>query len=332
MAIANVDYRAPESLTELLSLKAELGSAAAVLAGGTDLVLRLKQQLTRPDVLLSLKNVAELSAIETDPIHITIGAAATLSAVMDHPDVKAELPGLVEALSRIGHPSCQHARATLGGNLLLQTRCLFYNQSAFWRSGLERCFKDGGQVCLVLSESKECSSVNQSDGAPMALALSAQARLVSATGERLVSLAELYSGKGEEPFTLAPGEVLAQVRFPRPVGDFGQAYHKIALRSHIDYPLVGAAAALALENGVVDRVRLAVCGTGAAPLVIDSAEALLKGQAPDESIINEVGRAAESAVAGFIVNNAGTDEVYRRQMVAVAARRALTEAVARAGG
>ncbi len=330
MSVPEVDYQAPASLVELLALKAEKGPAAAVLAGGTDLVVRLKQRLAQPEVLLSLKNIAELKTIEVDPVQIVIGAGVTLAEIIKDETVAAELPGLAEALSRVGHPSCQHHTATLAGNLLLEPRCLYYNQSDFWRKGLERCFKAGGQVCLIMPESKECSSANLSDGAPMVVALSGQVRLVSARGERIIPAAELYTGKGEEPFTLQPDEVLAEIRIPRPVGLVGQAYEKICYRSFLDFPLVSAAALIGLNKGLVDRVRLVVGGASAAPLTIDEAEAVLKGEEPTEALIRKVSAAAMETAAGLIVNNAGANEEYRRQMVEVAARRALLRALERA--
>lgn len=327
MAPIDMDYHAPSNLKQLLSLKAELGSSAAVLAGGTDLVVRMNQKLALPAALVSLKNLTELSGIDQDPVNIIIGAGTPLAQVIADPLVAEELPGLKAALESIGHPTCQHYRGTIGGNLLLEPRCWFYNQSSFWRQGHDRCFKAGGQVCLALPDSKECSAANQSDGAPMLVALSAQVKLASTNGERLIPAAQLYTGKGEEPFTLAPEEVVTQIRIPRPAGQVGQAYVKIRQRSYMDYPLISAAAVVGFSgSGQVDKVRLVVGAAGPAPVVIDRAEAILKGQAPTEELIAQAAAEAQTTVEGVIVNNAGTDEEYRRQMVEVATRRALAKA------
>ncbi len=327
MRLPAFEYRSPKSLDELIAAKKELGPAALVLAGGTDLVIRLKQRLAKPEALLSIRDVEELGAMEADPIHLKIGAGVTLEKVLSEPLVKEEFPGLFQALSRIGHPSCQHHTATLGGNLLLEPRCLYYNQTDFFRKGHERCFKAGGQVCLVNPESKECASVNQSDGAPMLLAYSAQVRLVSASGQRIIQVGELFSGKGELPFTLAEDEILAEIRLPRPVGRIGSAYEKLAARSALDFPLASAAAVASLEKGKVERVRLVVGQAGPAPLLVEEADSLLRGRTPEPKLIAQAAQAAQRVGGGMIVDNFGGTEGYRREMVGVLARRALTRAL-----
>ncbi|MCG8375818.1 MAG: FAD binding domain-containing protein [Chlorobiales bacterium] len=218
MHLPDFGFQAPQTLEELLGLKEEAGDSALVLAGGTDLVVRLKQRLAHPSTILSIRDVAELKKIEADPIHLRIGAGVSLASIMSHDSIRDEFPGLVQAVAAIGHPSCQHHSATLGGNLLLEPRCLYYNQSAFWRKGHERCLKTGGQVCLVNPEAKDCSSANRSDGATMLTAYSALVKLVSARGERLIPVSELFTGKGEAPFSLLEDEVLAEIRLPRPAG------------------------------------------------------------------------------------------------------------------
>ena len=328
MRLPDFEYHSPKSLAELIAVKKELGPAALVLGGGTDLVVRLKQRLTKPDALLSIRDVEELSRISSDPIHLKIGAGATLARVLAEPLVKEEFAGLHQALSRIGHPSCQHHSATLGGNLLLEPRCLYYNQSDFFRKGHDRCFKAGGQVCLVNPESKECASVNQSDGAPMLLAYSAQVKLVSARGERLIQVKELFTGKGELPFTLAEDEILAEIRLPRPVGKVGAAYEKLAARSALDYPLASAAAVAVMEKGLVERVRLVLGQAGPAPVLVDEADSLLRGRSPEPELLDQAARAAQRVCGGMIVDNFGGTEGYRREMVGVLARRALARALA----
>ncbi len=330
MRLPALAYQAPDTLAELLTLKREHGPAAAVLAGGTDLMVRLKQRLARPDLLLSLRNIDELRRIEMEPIYARLGAAVSLEAVLTDQSMAQEFPGLIEALSRVGAPSFHRHAATLGGNLLLDTRCLMYNQSAFWRRGSERCFKAGGQVCLALPESKECSSACLSDGAPMLVALSAQVKLASVAGERVISAAALFTGKGEGPFALGDDEILVQVLLPRPAGSFGSAYEKLTPRSFIDFPLVSAAACLGMSKGKIERARLVLGAAGPKPVVVEEADAILRGRAPEEALIRQVAAAAENLAAGLIINNVWSEAEYRRQMVAVATRRALKRAADRA--
>ncbi|MBW1712510.1 MAG: FAD binding domain-containing protein [Deltaproteobacteria bacterium] len=327
MRLPAFDYISPENLKELLALKQDLGPAAAVLAGGTDLVVRLKKGLVKPQAVLSLKRVEELNRLEADPVHLTIGAGVVLSRILADETVRQEFPGLIEALARIGHPTCQHHSATLGGNLLLEPRCLYYNQSAFWRQGHERCFKAGGQVCLINPESKECSSANQSDGAPMLIASSALVKLASAQGERLIPAARLFSGKGEEPHTLGPGEILVEIKLPRPAGQTGAAYEKLAFRSALDFPLVSAAAVVGLGRDKVERARLVLGGVSPAPLLVEEADQILRGQAPSQDLVRQAATAAQSLAAGQMVDNTGATDDYRRQMVRVVAQRALERAL-----
>jgi 4-hydroxybenzoyl-CoA reductase subunit beta len=288
------------------------------------------QRLVKPEVVISLKKIDQLREIEADPIFLKIGSGVTLDRVITDETTRREFSGLVEALEAIGHPTCQHFRATLGGNLLLETRCLYYNQSSFWRRGHERCFKAGGQVCLVLPESKECSSASLSDGATMLVALSAQVRIVSEAGERIIPAADLFTGRGESPLDLRPEEVLAEIKLPRPVNGFGSAYRKLRYRSYLDFSLISAAAAVRLEKDQIDRARLVIAGAGPAPLVVTEVEQLLGGQKPDEELTAQAAAAAEKTASGKIVSNLGVRPEYRRQMVRVVASQALAAAVNRA--
>ena len=331
MRLPKIDYLAPSSLSEALALLAEKGQAASVLAGGTDLLGRLRQRLVKPDVLVSLRNIEELKAVTLEGVTLRLGAAASLRTVMDHPEVRKELPGLAEALQSVGAAGIQHQRGAIGGNLLLDVRCLFYNQSDFWRSGRDKCFKNGGQVCHAVAESKECSASCQSDGAIMLAALSAQVLVKNKTGERLLGLAELFSGVGETPFTLAPEDLLCEIRIMLPPPGTGSSYQKLRWRSAVDYPLVSAAAVVSLSRGKVDRARLVIGAAGPAPLVIDDADKILRGQAPDDDLIDQAAAAARRKAEGVIVENAIAPAEYRRRMVRVMARRALKEAAARAG-
>ena len=236
MRLPTFDYQAPSSLNDALKILDNHGPAAAILAGGTDLVPRLRQRLVKADLVLSLKNLPKLKEIALEGINLKIGAAASLGDVINHPDVKTNLPGLAEALKSIGARGIQHFTGTIGGNLLMQVRCIYYNQSEFWRSGRDHCFKNGGQVCHAVAESKECTAANQSDGAIMLTALSAQAVVQSLSGERVVPLAELFTGQGEHPFSLSEGELLTGIRVLLPPPGAGASYRKLRWRTSVDFP------------------------------------------------------------------------------------------------
>ncbi|MFH1092437.1 MAG: FAD binding domain-containing protein, partial [Pseudomonadota bacterium] len=177
----------------------------------------------------------------------------------------------------------------------------------------------------------ECSASCQSDGAAMLSALSVQVVLKSAQGERLLPLAELFSGKGEAPFTLRPEELLTQVRIFLPPPGTGTSYHKLRWRSAIDFPLVSAGASVTLSRGRVDRARLALGGVGAAPVVVEDADHILRGREPSTDRIDQAAAAAQKKAEGLIVDNTMAPAEYRRKMIRVMARRALSEAVERGG-
>jgi len=330
MRLPAFDYLAPGSLKDALEVLAEHGSAAVVQAGGTDLVPRLRQRLVRPDLVVSLKNLNELRGIAREGLTLRIGAMTTLKEVMDHDEVQGQFPGLVEAMASVGSPHIQHRTGAIGGNLLLGTRCLQYNQSEWWRSGREHCHKDGGQVCHVLPDSKECSASCQSDGAVMLVALGAQVVLRNVSGERVIKIPELFSGLGDAPFSLTPDELLTEIRLFLPPPGTGMSYRKLRWRSSIDFPLVSAGTMVTLSNGKFDRVRLALGAVGPAPLLVNEADKALRGRAPDSEAIEEATAQAGKKAEGSIVENTVAPAEYRRKMVAVLARRALSAAIERA--
>jgi len=332
MRLPEFDYSAPADLGEALKLKNEKGPAAAWLAGGTDLLVNLKQGVKNPDLVISLKDLTELQGITEDPGGLTIGPMTSLIEVMEHPAVVEHFPALAAALRSVGAVTLQHHAGTIGGNLLLNTRCQHFNQSRFWRDGFERCLKMGGQKCLVVEDSKECSSVCQSDGAVMLAAYSAMAVIQNAGGQRQVSVLDLFSGKGEAPFTLTDDELLTGIKLFLPAPGTGAHYEKITWRGAMDFPLISAGAAVSVSKGKIDRARIIVGAAAAKPIWAAEAEKILARTAAEPEVLK---KAAESAVVqcgGSIVNNLDAGDEYRRDMVGVAVSRAVRAAFAVAGG
>ncbi len=331
MQLPPFDYQRPAGLEQALQLKARLGEAALWLAGGSDLLVRAKQGLLAPETVISLADLNdELCRIGQDDKGLRIGASATLAQVAGYHQVPKRLPGLAEALASIGAPTLQQSVATVGGNLCAQTRCLYYNQSALWRSGLAPCFKLGGEVCHPGGSSADrCRSVCQADGAVMLAALGAEVRLLSSDGERSLALSDFFTGKGEAPHDLAPEELLAEIRVPMPRAA-GSAYVKLALRGALDYAMLSAGAFLRLQGGKVAEARVALGAVFAAPLLLKDALAPLWGQEPSEAAIAEAAARAGSHAEPFIIDNVVGTVEWRRQMVPVAVRRALTTAWQRA--
>ena len=332
MRLPAFEYLAPESLDEALELLSRHGDDAALLAGGTDLLVRMKQRLIKPGHLISLKKVKELSSIRSVKGVTTIGAMTSLARLIEDETIKARYPALAKALRLIGAPPVQHFRGTIGGNLCLQTRCLFYNQSDLWRSGRTRCHKDDGETCYAEENSDRCRSANQSDGACALMALGATIVVVSKKGKKRIPIEDFFTGKGERPFALEPDELVAEIELPGSGHGNGSGFHKLTFRTAIDFALVSSAAWLKVETDRITAARIAVGGAGASPLLLKEAAGRLIGiNLRDDAAIEGTTDQVRKHASAFMVNNLGSTLEYRRKVLAVTAKRAIKEAIEKAG-
>ncbi len=329
MRVPQFEYLAPDTLRQAVKIKGELGPAALVLAGGTDLVVRLKHGLSSPAALISVRNVRELTAIEAKPDSVTIGAATPLAVVAADETVKTRFPILVQAIESIGAVGIQHFRGTIGGNVCMPPRCTFYNQSAFWRKGKGSCHRTGGKECHALPGSESCLAVCSGDTVPVLVALSAQVAVIGPGGERVVPLKEMYSGKGESHINLLPDEILVNIRIPVPWAPIGGSYQRLAMRSAIDFPLVNAACVAITDKGKVQTFRLVLAALGPGPVVLKDLEARCKGARPSPSMADMAAEAALNVAAGVAVGNTIVGKEYRVKMAGVMARRAVRGALSK---
>jgi 4-hydroxybenzoyl-CoA reductase subunit beta len=322
MHLPRFEHLQPESLEEALDLLSEHGEEARVIAGGTDLLVSMKHRLLTPKYLLDLKGL-ELDFIEQGRGGVRIGALTRLTDIIKSPLVREKFPVLTRTAGYVAAPPLQNM-GTLGGNLCLNTRCFFYNQSQFWRQARPLCFKTGGETCHVVKGGDHCYSVYQGDLAPVLIALEARARLAQKGGERVVPLLDLYTGKGEEPIALEEGEVLTEVEIPVPSASWGGDYQKLRYRGAMDFALVGVAAVLHLNGGSCAKAKVVLTAVASAPVVVEEASKLLEGQKLDEEAI---ARAAEAAYeVAHPVGNIGSTPLYRRKMVRVMTQRAIAHA------
>jgi 4-hydroxybenzoyl-CoA reductase subunit beta len=262
-------YHRPVTLDEVVRLKAGAAEARFV-AGGTDLLVNLRRGLGTPSDLIDVTAVSDLTAVRRDGESLWLGAAVTLADLARNPDVLAAYPAVAEAALAVAGPS-HRAAATLGGNLCQDTRCIFYNQSEWWREGNGWCLKYRGDKCHVVVKSDRCYATYHGDVAPVLMVLDAEAVVAGSDGVRRVKVAELYRESGAEHLTLAAGEVLAAVVLPPP-GSWRAAYVKTRVRDAVDFPLAGVAAALKRDGDVIGGLRIAITGTNSAPLMIDTDE------------------------------------------------------------
>jgi 4-hydroxybenzoyl-CoA reductase subunit beta len=320
--LAEFSLRRPASVPEAARLLATPGARA--LAGGTDLVVNLRRGLEKPAILVDLAGVPGLDALSWSDAGCEIGACVTLARFARDARVRKELPVLAQAAQSVAAPTHRSA-ATLGGNLCLDTRCVYYNQSEGWRRSNGYCLKRGGEICHVAPRGKRCHAAFSGDVAPALLALEAKVELASSAGGRKIPLAELYQDDGAAHLALAPGEFILRVLVPRPALGVRAAYRKVRQRGSIDFPLAGVAVALACRHGRLEELRIALTGTNPRPLLLSGTEELV-GKQVDESLLARISKLVQKQASP--VRTTLVQANYRRQVAAVTAQRLVKELAA----
>ena len=301
-----------------------------LLGGGTDLVVNIRRGILAPPLLIDLNRVAELRAIRADARLIEIGAAVTLAELAAHPQVIEHYPVVAQAAACIAGPTHRNM-GTVGGNLCLDTRCLFYNQSEWWRSANEHCLKTTGDVCHVAPKSRGvCFATFSGDLAPALLTLGAEIDLAGPAGRRTLALERLYIGyaRQEEPITesrgdgkyylaLRPGELVTAVRARNREG-LRSAYDKIRIRRSIEYPVTGVAVALRRKGDTLADLRVAFTGTNPRPVLLAGTPELCGGGL-DERVLDGLDALVRDQIMSM--KTTFTPGHYRRRVAGVLARR-----------
>jgi 4-hydroxybenzoyl-CoA reductase subunit beta len=309
------EFRAPRTVAEAAKILAGEGPAAMLIAGGTDLIPNMKRRHQSPKTLVSLRNVAELRRANG-----TLGAGLTLTDLVNSPQLRERQRALWQAAAQIATPHLRNM-GTLGGNLCLDTRCTYYNQSHEWRKAIDFCLKKDGETCWVATASKRCVAVSSTDGAPALIALDAAVRLVSAQGEREVPLAALYNNDGIDYLTRRADEILTEVSIP---AGWTSSYWKLRRRGSFDFPVLGVAAAARLaKDGTVEEARLALGAAASRPFLVDKAGEFLKGKGLTDEVIAEAGRIVASRAKPM--DNTDLDLYWRKDVAAAFVGYALQE-------
>lgn len=327
-------YHRPRGLAEALELLAGRDDALPI-AGGTDLVPNLKHRLFAPHHLVALKGVAELQGVALldaagrpvaagDPAaaELAIGAAVTLAEVARHPLVRRWFPALARAAGQVAGPQIRN-QGTLGGNLCLDTRCTYYNQSLFWRQALGYCLKKDGTVCHVTRVGRKCVAAHSADTPPVLMTLGAELDLVSPAGERSLRVADFFVADGQWNTVRRPRELLRRVRLPLPPPGLRTSYQKLRQRGAIDFPLLCVALAAQLEpdETTVRGLALVVSALGARPRAVTGLERLAgRPLAEAAETLAELAFKQCHPLENLIV-----DAEWRHAMVPVYVRRALAE-------
>jgi 4-hydroxybenzoyl-CoA reductase subunit beta len=320
MRLPSFRYLAPGSLREAASMLAEHGPQAMVVAGGTDLYPNMKRRQQMPKVLIGLRAIEELQVLRNGNGAV-VGAGASLAQVARSQLLREHYPALAAAAGLVSTPHLR-SMGTLGGNLCLDTRCNYYDQSYHWRKSIDFCMKKDGDICWVAPGSQRCWAVSSSDCAPVAVALGATVRLVSEQGERLIPAADLFRDDGIDYLSRRPDEILAELILP-PHAGWRSTYQKLRRRGSFDFPILGVAAAVHEENGVVADARLVLGAVGSSPTDVSDKAQPLVGHRLSPGLIDSV---AEDTWRGARpLDNTDLNYAWRKRMARVYVRRALRE-------
>jgi 4-hydroxybenzoyl-CoA reductase subunit beta len=316
----------PKTLDEAVGLLVEHEDAVKMVAGGTDLLPSMKQKLFTPAYVLDLRGVSELRGMQTTSDGgMSIGALTALAAIEHSPLIRRDYQVLYEAAKTVASPVLRNM-GTLGGNICLDTRCLWYNQSLLWRKSCGFCLKKDGDLCHVAPGGKTCWAAFSGDTPPALLCLGAQVEIAGPDGLRRVPVADFYVNDGIVRLRLSPSEIVTRVLLPESGKGWRGSYQKLRVRGSIDYPLAGVAVALKIRQRRVEDARIAITAVNPAPHLVKDADAHLIGMEVGEELAEKVAELA-SRTAKPLTTSALTPE-YRREMVKVFAKRALLDAAA----
>src|SRR5881409_1451069 len=292
MRLPKFEYRTPRTIAEAVKVMADAGPEAQFVAGGTDLYPNMKRRQQTPRTVISVMRVPELNQITGDgKSGIRIGASVTLTDIVEHSLIKRDYPVIAHAARTISTPILRNM-GTIGGNLLLDTRCNYYDQNYEWRKGINFCLKKDGDVCWVAPGSSKCWAVQSSDLVPVMVAIGAKVKLVSSSGERMIPAAELYNDDGIRHLNKRPDELLTEIYLPA-VNGWRATYWKLRRRGSFDFPVLGVAVSLKLsKDKTVEDSKIILGGVGSYPIEAATAEKIIAGKKLTEEIIREAAQAA----------------------------------------
>jgi 4-hydroxybenzoyl-CoA reductase subunit beta len=317
-------YHRPATVAEAAALLAGNPGRAMLIAGGTDLMPNMKHGLFTPAHVIALKQIEELHGIAERDGELVIGAAESLTSVSRHPAVQ-RFTALARAAGSVAGPQLRNM-GTIGGNLCLDTRCTYYNQTYFWRNALGYCLKKDGDVCHVTKVGRKCVAAHSADTAGVLMTLDAQVDLVSARGTRTVPVRDFFVADGIANTVRGWDEIVTRVRIPLGSDRLRTSFRKLRQRGAIDFPLLNVAVAAELDAGdVVASMRIVVSALGSRPRELAGLDKVAVGRVLDAATAEAVGQRAFQQC--HPLTNIIVDPEWRRAMVVVYVRRALQELV-----
>ena len=320
MRLPAFDYVAAKTVEEALRALADAGPDGMLVAGGTDLYPNMKRRQFEPKTLVGLRAIKDLRGVSGSAREgVTIGACTTLTAVASHPGVARDYPALATAAGVVSSPQLRNM-GTLGGNVCVDTRCNYYNQTYEWRKAIGFCMKKDGDICLVAPGSDRCWAVSSSDTAPVLWSLGARLRLHGPGGERTIPVAALFHDDGIAYLAKRPDEIVTEILLP-PADGWRSVYLKLRRRGSFDFPILGVAVALRLEGDVVREARVVLGAVASVPREAPKAAEALVGR----RLTTETIEAAAEAAAGPArpLDNTDLTHPYRKKVARVFVARAL---------
>src|SRR5690242_10623236 len=277
MRLPKFEYRAPRTIADAVKIISDVGSDAQFVAGGTDLYPNMKRRQQMPKTVISVMRLPELNQVTgAGDKGLVIGATVTLTEICENETIKREYPVIASAARTISTPILRNM-GTIGGNLLLDTRCNYYDQNYEWRKGINFCLKKDGDVCWVAPGSAKCWAVQSSDLVPVMVAIGAKLRLASTLGERVIDAAGFYNDDGIEYLHKRPDELLVDIQLP-PTNGWRASYQKLRRRGAFDFPVLGVASWISTESDAVKDARIVLGGIAPSPVEIKEAATALIGK------------------------------------------------------
>ena len=326
MSLVAFQLLRPRDLSAALSaVQTDAGEGfTRVLAGGTDLLPSMRQKLFEPERVLDLRLVQGLKGIRETEQGTEIGALTTLREIEASRLLREHYSVLVEAARTVASPVIRNM-ATIGGNICLDTRCLWYNQSLAWRKSCGFCVKKDGDLCHVAPGGNKCWAAFSGDTPPALLCLNAEIEIASSAGTRRIVLQDFYTGIGDNYRKLQPNELVTRIILPRSSAGFRGVYRKLRIRGSIDYPLAGVAVVVKRSNGHIDDFRLGITAVNPAPMLVKGTDRLITNGSNWDNIAEAAADLA-ARTAKPLTTSALTPE-YRREMIRVFTRRAVLEVI-----
>jgi 4-hydroxybenzoyl-CoA reductase subunit beta len=320
MRLPAFEYLSPRTVGDAVKYLSDRGPEAMIVAGGTDLYPNMKRRQFEPQALVGLRSIRELMRVRGDAGRgVTLGAGTTLSGVAGHAEISRHYPALAIAAGLVSSPQLRNM-GTIGGNVCVDTRCNYYNQTYDWRKAVGFCMKKDGDICLVAPGSPRCWAVSSSDTAPVLWAFGATLRLAGPAGERTIPVSAMFRDDGIDYLAKRADEIVTAIMLP-PAEGWRSAYLKLRRRGSFDFPVLGVAAAARLQEGVVREARIVLGAVASQPREATAAAALLVGERLTPELI---AKAADVAAGpSKPLDNTDFTHPYRKKLTRIYVARAL---------